>query len=81
LYHIQTTEITPEIITNIAETVFKEFEKVLTEEENIELLNPTKNLYSNEQDLYLYISTFIDLKSLVFTTSKNSYENEEINEI
>ncbi|CAG8815287.1 7208_t:CDS:2, partial [Cetraspora pellucida] len=81
LRHTQTAEITPEIMTNIAETVFKEFEKeTLIEDDDIEMLNTAENLYPNEQDLDLSISTFIDFKSSVFTFS-NSYESENFNEI
>ncbi|CAG8491068.1 5354_t:CDS:1, partial [Cetraspora pellucida] len=81
LHHTQTAEITPEIMTNIAETVFKEFEEeTLIEDDDIEILNPAKNLYPNEQDLDLSISTSIDFKSSVFTFF-NSYESENFNEI
>ncbi|CAG8704378.1 9959_t:CDS:1, partial [Scutellospora calospora] len=76
--HYTQTEITSEMMTTIAETVFKEFEEeILIEEEEAELLNPTENLYSDEPDLNLNISTFIDLNSSVFTLSENHYESEE----
>ncbi|CAG8635797.1 13150_t:CDS:2, partial [Racocetra fulgida] len=82
LRHTQTTEVTSEIMTNIAETVFKEFEEeTLTEEEDTELPNPTEDLYSNEPDLNLNVSNFIDLYSSVFTNSESRYENQESNEI
>ncbi|CAG8554951.1 20845_t:CDS:2, partial [Cetraspora pellucida] len=49
LHHTQTAEITSEIMTNIAETVFKEFEEeTLIEDDDIEMLNPAENLYPNE---------------------------------
>ncbi|CAG8741035.1 13680_t:CDS:2, partial [Cetraspora pellucida] len=81
LCHTQTAEITPEIMTNIAKTVFKEFEEeILIEDDDIEMLNPAENLYPNEQDLDLSISTSIDFKSSVFMSS-NSYESENFNEI
>ncbi|CAG8819641.1 3044_t:CDS:2, partial [Cetraspora pellucida] len=81
LHHTQTAEITPEIMTNIAETVFKEFEEeTLIEDNDIEMLNPAKNLYPNEQDLDLSISTSIDFKFSVFMSS-NSYESENFIEI
>ncbi|CAG8528055.1 5727_t:CDS:2, partial [Scutellospora calospora] len=63
LHHTQIVEITPDMMMNITETVFKEIEEKSTEDDDIEMLNPTKDLYSNEQDLDLSISTFIDLKS------------------
>ncbi|CAG8602358.1 5938_t:CDS:2, partial [Scutellospora calospora] len=57
LRHTQTTEITSDIIENIVETVFKEFEEILIEEdEDIEISSPTENLYSDEQDLDLKFS-------------------------
>ncbi|CAG8700424.1 10273_t:CDS:2, partial [Scutellospora calospora] len=38
LHHTQTTEITPDIMENIVETVFKEFEEILIEkDEDIEI--------------------------------------------
>ncbi|CAG8533566.1 13590_t:CDS:2, partial [Cetraspora pellucida] len=81
LCHTQTAEIISEIITNIAKTVFKEFEEeILIEEDDIKMLNPAENLYPNEQDLDLSISTSIDFKSSVFTFS-NSYKSENFNEI
>ncbi|CAG8490813.1 15938_t:CDS:2 [Cetraspora pellucida] len=81
LHHTQTAEINPEIMTNIAETVFKEFEEeTLIEDDDIEMLNPAKNLYPNKQDLDLSISASIDFKSLVFMFS-NSYESRNFNEI
>ncbi|CAG8830316.1 11473_t:CDS:1, partial [Gigaspora rosea] len=81
LRYTQPTEITPEIMTNIAETVFKEFEEeTIMEDDDAELFNPAKDLYPNEQNLNLNISTFIDLCSPVFTSSEN-YENEELNEV
>ncbi|CAG8748794.1 16650_t:CDS:2, partial [Racocetra fulgida] len=81
LCHTQTADIISEIISNIAETVFKEFEEeTLTDNDKIEMLNPAEDLYPNEQDLDLSISTSIDFKSSVFTSS-NSYESENFNEI
>ncbi|CAG8849549.1 17355_t:CDS:2, partial [Gigaspora margarita] len=82
LYYTQATEITPEIIINIAETVFKEFEEKEISEDNddIEMLNSAENLYSNKQDLDLSISTFINLESSVFTSSKNNHESEDFDE-
>ncbi|CAG8704192.1 6410_t:CDS:1, partial [Cetraspora pellucida] len=81
LHYTQTAEITSEIMTNIAKTVFKEFkEETLIKDDDIEMLNPAENLYSNEQDLDLSISTSIDFKSSVFTSS-NSYESENFNKI
>ncbi|CAG8616009.1 3242_t:CDS:2, partial [Cetraspora pellucida] len=71
LHHSHTMEITSKIMMNIAETVFKEFEEILMDIDDTEMLNPTKDLYSNEQDLDLSISTFIDINSSVFTSSKN----------
>ncbi|CAG8822937.1 22138_t:CDS:1, partial [Dentiscutata erythropus] len=63
-------------------TVFKEFEEErLVKEEDIELSNPTEDLYSNELDLNLNVSNFIDLRSSVFTNSENRYKNEVSNEI
>ncbi|CAG8832035.1 37037_t:CDS:2, partial [Gigaspora margarita] len=59
-HYTQATEVTPEIIINIAETVFKES-------------------LSNEQDLNLSISTFINLESSVFT-SKNNHKSENFDE-
>ncbi|CAG8780607.1 7710_t:CDS:1, partial [Racocetra fulgida] len=82
LRHTQTTEVTPEIMTNIAETVFKKLEEeTLADEENTELSNPTKDLYSDEPDLNLNVSNFIDLHSSVFIYSENRYESQEFNEI
>ncbi|CAG8442948.1 1194_t:CDS:2, partial [Cetraspora pellucida] len=63
LCHSQTTEITSEIMMNIAETVFKKFDEILMDDDDAEMLNPTEDLYSNEQDLDLSISTFIDFNS------------------
>ncbi|CAG8487892.1 13345_t:CDS:1, partial [Cetraspora pellucida] len=69
-------------MTNIAETVFKKFEKeILTEEEDTELPNLTKDLYFNKLDLNLNVSNFIDLYSSVFINSESCYENQESNEI
>ncbi|CAG8520306.1 56_t:CDS:2 [Racocetra fulgida] len=46
--------ITSEIISNIAETVFKKFEEeTLTNNNEIEMLNSAKDLYPNKQDLDL----------------------------
>ncbi|CAG8800534.1 652_t:CDS:2, partial [Cetraspora pellucida] len=82
LRHTQFIVITPEIMSDIAETVFKEFEEErLVEEEDIELSNPTEDLYSNEIDLNLNVLSFINLRSLVFTNSEDRYENEVSNEI
>ncbi|CAG8669036.1 7530_t:CDS:2, partial [Racocetra fulgida] len=68
LRHTQTADITPEIMSNIAETVFKEFEEeTLTDNDEIEMLNSAEDLYPNEQNLDLSISTSIDFKSSVFT--------------
>ncbi|CAG8578310.1 20554_t:CDS:2 [Gigaspora rosea] len=81
LRHMQITEITPEMMTDIAETVFKEFEESLIKEENTESSNPTEGLYLDEPNLNLNISNFIDLNSSVFTsTNFENYENEELNE-
>ncbi|CAG8716319.1 5242_t:CDS:2, partial [Gigaspora margarita] len=65
LRYTQATKVTPEIMINIAETVFKEFEEeeISDNDDDIEMLNPAKDLYSNEQDLNLSISTFINLES------------------
>ncbi|CAG8501515.1 34294_t:CDS:2, partial [Racocetra persica] len=68
LCHTQTADIIPKIISSIAETVFKEFEKeTLIDNNNIKMLNSAEDLYPNEQDLDLSILTSIDFKSLVFT--------------
>ncbi|CAG8855823.1 22563_t:CDS:1, partial [Gigaspora margarita] len=76
LRYTQTTKVTPEIMINIAETVFKEFEEEeISNDDNIEMLNPAKDLYSNEQDLNLSILTFINLESSVFT-SKSNHKSE-----
>ncbi|CAG8538682.1 45005_t:CDS:1, partial [Gigaspora margarita] len=81
LRYTQPTEIIPEIMSNIAETVFKEFEEeTIMEDNDDELFNPAEDLYPNEQNLNLNISTFIDFRSPVFTSSEN-YENEELNEV
>ncbi|CAG8797796.1 15437_t:CDS:2, partial [Dentiscutata erythropus] len=53
----------------------------LVEEEDIELSNSTEDFYSNELDLNLNFSNFIDLRSSVFTNSEDRYENEVSNEI
>ncbi|CAG8683742.1 3811_t:CDS:1, partial [Dentiscutata heterogama] len=64
LCHTQIAEITSKIIANIAKTVFKEVEEeILIDNENVEMLNFAKNLYSNEQYLDLNISTFINFRS------------------
>ncbi|CAG8794627.1 33080_t:CDS:2, partial [Gigaspora margarita] len=82
LHHTQTIEIISDIMTNIAKTVFKKFEKEMTIENDTKLFNSAKDLYSNKPDLYLNISTFIDLCSSVFI-SKNykNYKNKKLNEI
>ncbi|CAG8616862.1 9529_t:CDS:2, partial [Scutellospora calospora] len=73
LYHTQqTSEITPKLIENIMETVFKEFEEeILIEDKNEEMSNPTEDLYSDEQDL--------DLNILNFNTS--NYESERFSNV
>ncbi|CAG8552260.1 15748_t:CDS:2 [Cetraspora pellucida] len=81
LHYSYTIEITFKIIMNIAETVFKKFEKIITDDDDTEMLSPAKDLYSNEQDLDLSILTFININSSVFTFSKNGYENKNFNEI
>ncbi|CAG8639364.1 16634_t:CDS:2 [Dentiscutata heterogama] len=82
LCHIQIIKIISIIMSDIAETVFKEFEEErLVEEEDIELSNPTEDLYSNELDLNLNVLNFIDLCSSVFTNSEDRYENEVSNKI
>ncbi|CAG8561617.1 20231_t:CDS:2 [Dentiscutata erythropus] len=49
LCHIHTTEVSPEIMANIAESVFKELEEeTVLEEEDIELSNPTHSRTSYE---------------------------------
>ncbi|CAG8764388.1 4354_t:CDS:2, partial [Dentiscutata erythropus] len=80
LRHAQPIEVIPEIMANIAETVFKEFEEeTIMEDDDAELSNPAKDLYPNEPDLSLNISTFIDLRALVFISE--NYKNEELNEV
>ncbi|CAG8787962.1 21075_t:CDS:2, partial [Cetraspora pellucida] len=49
--------------------------------DQLQLSNPTEDLYSNELDLNLNISSFIDLHFSVFTNSEDRYENEVSNEI
>ncbi|CAG8841660.1 7444_t:CDS:1, partial [Gigaspora margarita] len=73
--------VTPEIMINIAKTVFKEFEEeeISDDDDDIEMLNPAKDLYSNEQDLNLSILIFINLESSVFI-SKNNHESENFDE-
>ncbi|CAB4490238.1 unnamed protein product [Rhizophagus irregularis] len=78
-FHKTQTEISPETMKNIAETVFNEFEEeaFLEESENAELPNPAEHLYTNEQDLNLDISNMINFQSSIFNSNGNNNEHEE----
>ncbi|CAG8807172.1 21155_t:CDS:2, partial [Cetraspora pellucida] len=63
LHHIHTTEVSPKIIANIAESVFKELkEKTLLDDDNIKLSNSSEELYPDEPNLNLKISNIIEDK-------------------
>jgi hypothetical protein len=83
------TEMTCEMMKNVAETVFNEFEKEvsLEESENAEFPNPTEHLYINELDLNLNVSDIVDLRSPIFHPNhgihlnvNNSEEEDESSE-
>ncbi|CAG8703948.1 36792_t:CDS:2 [Gigaspora margarita] len=77
LRYIHITEVSPKIIANIAESVFKELEEKTLLEDDVELSNPSEDLYSDEPNLNLKISNIIDLQSSVFTCthSRTSFED------
>src|SRR4051812_10523196 len=56
-FHKNQTEISPEAMKNVAETVFNKLEEEVFQEEsvNAELPNPAEHLYTNKQDLNLDI--------------------------
>ena len=71
------TEISSEMMKNIAKTVFSELEEeVLPEElENAELQNPAERLYTNELDLNVNISNVIDFRSPIFRSNEINLNN------
>ncbi|RIB29003.1 hypothetical protein C2G38_2156433 [Gigaspora rosea] len=75
---IHTTKVSPEIIANIAESVFKELEEEETLlDDDVELSNPSEDLNLDEPKLNLKISNIINLQSSVFmcTHSRTSFED------
>jgi hypothetical protein len=79
-FHQIQMEISSEMMKNIAETVFNEFEEETfpEESEDAELPNLAKHLYMNEPDLNLDISNIINFRSPIFHENYfNSNESEE----
>ncbi|CAG8678753.1 12489_t:CDS:2, partial [Dentiscutata heterogama] len=65
-------------MANIVKSVFKELdEEILLDDDNVELSNSSKDLYSDEPNLNLKISNIIDLQSTVFmyAHSRASFED------
>ena len=73
------TEISPEMMKNVAETVFNELEEKIFSErpENTELPNPAEHLCTNEPDLTLDISNIINLQSSIFYSNVIDLDNNE----
>jgi hypothetical protein len=83
-FHQIQPEISPEMMKNIAETVFNELEDEIFSEkpENGELLNPAEHLYITEPNLNLDISNIIDFRSPIYYSdgiypNENEISNEE----
>ncbi|CAG8751368.1 16101_t:CDS:2, partial [Gigaspora margarita] len=77
LHYIHTTEVSPKIMANIAKSVFKELEEKTLLDDDVELSNPSEDLYSDEPNLNLKILNIIDFQSLVFiyTHSRTSFKD------
>jgi hypothetical protein len=81
-FHQTQTEISPEMMKNVAETVFNELEgEIFPEEsEDPELLNPAEHLYTNEPNLKLDISDVINFQSPIFHSNGIDLNNNESEE-